>query len=258
MKNKRLVIWLIVLAVVVAVVILTASILTVKKVTMVYHNYDGSVTIHTSGAPTDKDVLELCKHSNIVTLSKTKLTEKINASFTEYNVVSVVKHFPNKLEVHVVGRVPVFTLTVGLNTYSLDSIGYVIDKPATDLLDVSSAFEAGCEVKQAEIGKKLTFTAEKYNQRLDAILETVNTLWRCEVEMENIVGVLGKTDVFKFDGDSMTVSTLSGAKIVVVNATTDVAERVYKAFSAYYNNPTELQQAGVVITVDEQGNVISE
>ena len=254
MKSKKLITLIAVVAVVIAIAVIMASVFSVQKVTPVYHKFDGNQTISTEGAPTADNVLELSKGKSIFFLSKDKLLAELNAKYTDWHAFAVVKNFPNILEVHFVKRVPAVKLDVEGHTVYLDSFGYVTNQPEVgDCLEISSAFEhRGAAVN--ELGKPFKFADESNNARLGYILQSIIASWQCNLDLEDLPAILGEQDVFTFDGDgNMIIKTLSGAKIKVLYPDQNLEKRIIAAYSVYYTDKDNLQQEGVLITVDLNG-----
>ncbi len=254
MKSKRLITLIAIVAVVIAIVVIMASVFSVQKVTPVYHKFDGNQTLPTDGSPTADNVLEFSRGKSILFLSKDKLLSELNAKYDEWHAFAVVKNFPNILEVHFVKRVPAVKLDVeGLTVY-VDSFGYVTKQPPeSNCIDITSAFEHR-DPSVNELGKPFKFTDEKNNARLNYILQAIIASWQCNLELEDLPAILGAQDVFTFDENgSMIIKTLSGAKIKVLMPDQNLEKRIIAAYSVYYTDKENLQQDGVVITVDLNG-----
>lgn len=257
-KSKKLIILISVVVVVIALIVILASVFAVRAVSPIYHNFDGSQTLPADGAPTADDVLKLSKGKSIFFMSKDKLLSDLNSKFPEWHAFAVVKNFPNSINVHFVKREAVVKVDVGGNTVYVDSFGYVVAQPSEDnCVDISSVLEYR-EASVNEQGKKLQFNAPESNQRMDIVLEAIIACWRCNIDLQDIPVVFGEENVFTFDNDgNFIVHTRANAQIKVVGPSTDLTNRLLKAYSVYYNEKLDLQQAGVVITVEKNGNIIT-
>lgn len=258
MKSKKLIILISVVVVIVAVVAILASVFAVRKVSPIYHNFDGTTTLPSDDAPTANDVLKLSKGKSIFFLSKDKLIDELNTQFPDWHALGVVKDFPNTVNVHFVKRKVAAKIDVGGNTVYLDTYGYVMNPQSdADCIDISSAFEHR-DTSVNSVGKKLQFVEANNNQRLSAVIEAIMAGWRCYVELENVSVVLGEENVFKFDTDGkMIIDMPSGAQIKIESPSVNLTDRLIGAYSVYYNEKFNFQQSGVVITVEENGNIIT-
>lgn len=258
LKSKKLIILIAVVVAIIAVIAILASVFSVRQVSPVFHNFDGSETLPADDAPTADAVLKLSKGKSIFFLSKDKLLNDLNAQFPEWHAFAVVKNFPNILDVHFVKRQAAVKIDIGGNTVYVDSFGYVVEQPSEgNCVDISSVFEHR-DTTLNEVGKKLQFTDANNNQRLSIVLEAIITSWRCNIELNEMPIVLGEENVFTFDGNgSLIVHTRANAQIKVMDPSVDLTKRLLSAYSVYYNEKLNLQQDGVVITVEKNGNIIT-
>lgn len=257
-KSKKLIILISAVVVVIALVVILSSVFTVRKVSAVYHSFDGSLIDQPADAPTENDVLKLCKGKSIFFMSKDKLLNDLCENYPGWHAFAVVKNFPNIVETHFVKRQAAVKVDIGGNYVYVDTYGYVVSAPTDySCLDISSVFEYR-DVSNNEIGKQLKFVEEGNNERLKVVLEAIIASWRCNVELQDMPVVFGEENVFTFDADgNLIVNTRSGATIKVVKPSIDLADRLFKAYSVYYNSKLNLQQKGVVITVEQNGNIIT-
>lgn len=258
MKSKRLIVLISVVVFVIALVVILASVFTVRKASAAYHSFDGSLIDQPADAPTENDILNFCKGKSIVFMSKDKLLNDLRENYPEWHAFAVVKNFPNIVETHFVRRQAAVKVDIGGNFVHVDTYGYVVSAPSDySCLDISSVFEYR-DVEESEIGKPLKFVDEGNNDRLSVVLEAIIASWRCNVELQDMPVVLGSENVFSFDGDgNLIVNTRSGAIIKIKDPSTDLSTRLFKAYSVYYNAKFNLQQNGIVITVDQNGNIIT-
>lgn len=257
MKSKKLIILISAVVVFIAVVVILASVFAVREVRPNYHNFDGSETLPADGAPTADDVLKYSKGKSIFFMSKDKLLSDLNAAFPEWHAFAVVKNFPDAINVHFVKRQAAVKIDIGGNTVYVDSFGYVVDKPSEgECVDVTSAFEY--REATVESGKKLQFAASESNERLNIVLEAMIASWRCNIELNDMPIVFGGENVFSFDKNgNLVITTRANAHIKVVEPSADLTNRLLKAYSVYYNDKLNLQQDGVEITVEKNGNIIT-
>lgn len=259
MINKKMLTMLIVVAVLIVIVIVFSSVFSLSDSLVICHNFEGGKVTGVSGAPVEKDIVELYKGKSILFLSKEKVTEELNEKYTDWHVIGIVKNFPNQLEVHFVKRVAVMKVDVSGQDIYLDNFGYVVDAPQNgeEPLDISSAIEKPGTVNVCAKGQKLNFVSETNNSRLDVVLETIMALWQCKYDIENIPTLLGKENVFAFDSDgTMTITMSSGAKIHFMDPTSILTQKFIDAFSVYCNNEKYiLQLDGAEITVWPDGKI---
>ncbi len=259
MKSKKLLTFIIVVAVLVVITVVFASVFAVRQIMPVYHSFDGGQMGSVNGAPTANDVLQFTKGQSILFLSKEEVINQLNEAFPEWHAIGVVKTFPNILEVHFVKRVAVVRVQIGGVDVFLDSFGFVVDAPTDDgvRLNVTSALEDPILANVNEKGQKLQFASEINNLRLQYVLESMMALWQCKAEIENIPTILGKqNNVFTFDEKgTMTITTGVGAKIRIMDPSTTLTDKLIKAFSVYCDESYDLQKAGVIINVYPDGKV---
>lgn len=258
LKSKKLIILIAVLVAVIAIIVILATVFSVRKVSLVFHDFNGSPTSSSEGAPTADEVLKISGGKSIFFMSKDKLLEELNAKFPAWHAFAVVKFFPNIIDVHFVERQAAIKIDISGNIVYVDTFGYVVDKPAEgDCVDVSSVFEHH-DVTVSELGRPLQFVDSSNNERLKIVLEDIIASWRCNVELGDIPEILGKENVFKFDGDgNLIIHTRAGAQIKIVEPSANLTNRMLAAYSVYYNDKLNLQQSGVVITVEKNGNIIT-
>lgn len=260
MKSKKLIILISVVVVVIALIVILASVFTVRKVSAVYHSFNGSLIDQPADAPNEADVLSLCKGKSIIFMSKDKLLDDLREKYPEWHAFAVVKDFPNIVETHFVKRQAAVKVDIGGNMVYVDTYGYVVAAP-TDYtcLDISSVFDRrDVSENDVGVGKQLKFVEPGNNERLKIVLEAIIASWRCNVELQDMPVVFGEENVFTFDKDNnLIVYTRSGATIKVVSPSTDLGNRLFKAYSVYYNSKLNLQQKGVEITVEQNGNIIT-
>lgn len=258
LKSKKLIILIAVLVAVVAIIVILATVFSVRHVSLAFHDFDGSLTLPSDGAPTEDDVLKLSSGKSMFFMSKDKLLNDLNAKFPEWHAFAVVKNFPNIIDVHFVERKAAVKVDIGGNMVYVDSFGYVVNKPDDgDCVDITSAFERRA-AQVEEVGKPLQFVEAVNNERLSIILETIITYWRCNVEIGDIPVIFGNESVFTFDENgNFIIHTRAGAQIKVVEPSINLTNRLLSAFSVYYNDKLNLQESGVVITVEKNGNIIT-
>lgn len=258
LKSKKLIILISVLVAVIAVVVILASVFSVRDASPVYYSFYGSEIIPTEGAPTADDVLKHAKGKSILFFSKDKLLETLNKEFPEWHAFAVVMDFPNVVNVHFVQRKGAVKVDIGGNFIYVDNKGFVLDgNPDYDCIDISSAFEHR-DISQNEIGKKLQFVEENNNRRFDVVLNAINATWQCMVDFDDMSNVLGSENVFMFDeGENFVIRTRAEAQIKVADPYENLADRLISAYSVYYNAKHNLQQSGMVITVTKDGRIIT-
>lgn len=256
MKSKKLIISLAIVAVIVAVIVIMASVFAVKDVTLIPHNFSGAATTPTDG-PSPNDILKFAKGKSILFMSKDKLLNKLNAEYTDWHFFYIVNDFPNIINVHYIKRVAVVKLDVAGNEVYLDSYGYVTSKPADwECIDISSAFlHRDADVNES--GSEFKFADENNNKSLKIVLEAIVASWRCKIDWEDMTTVLGTADVFTFDSDgSLLIKTVADATIQIKSPEKNLTERIVNAYSVYFNDKQNLQQAGKVLVVESNGNII--
>jgi len=255
-KSKKIIISLAVVAVFIAVIIIMATVFAVKEVTLIPHKFSGIEEVP-KDSPSPNDILKFTKGKSILFMSKDKVLDKLNAAYPDWHFFYIVKDFPNIINVHYIKRVAVVKLDISGNEVYLDSYGYVTEKPeGWDCINISSAFEHR-DVTASERGKEFKFVDENNNKSLKIILEAIIASWRCKIEWEDMTTVLGMTDVFKFDSDgSLLINTVAGATIKVKTPEKNLTSRMIDAYSAYFNDKQNLQQEGVVLIVESNGNII--
>ncbi len=259
MKSKKLLIALTVIAVIIVIIVVLAAILTVKKVAIVYHGFDGAqVSAPDSGISSD-EILSKYKGKSIIFLSKSKLMSELNVAYDSWHAFAVIKHFPNELEIHFVARTAIAKFSAGGQMYYVDSFGYAAPAPAVgDVIDISSAFQGqGLEAKSSAIGTPFEFESSVSNVRLRYVLDSILATWQCLVDIDNMQSVLGDGgNVFTFDEDeNLVISPKTGGRIIVQSPETDLSERLIKAYGVYYNGTLNVQEDSYTVTVYKNGTV---
>ena len=189
MKNKRLLVILIIFLVLGTLAILGGTVFSVKSVTVRFHNkldyfVDSTTSEQEQAAATARlegDIegsLGYLKNKNILfNINKTKISTSIEEHEEIYegfrlHVTNVKSVFPNKIVVTVRERYPVYTYTEGSNTVVLDGSLRVLDKkmPVDNrrLVNIESAFP-NVDVESLEIGEVLV---SDFPER-DAVVKTL-------------------------------------------------------------------------------------
>ena len=257
-KSRKLLISLAVVAVVVVIIVVLSAVLTVKKIVPVYHGFDGSEIIAPEGALAPDDLLSSYKGKSIVFLSKTNLMAELNTKYTRWHAFAVVKDFPNVVEIHFVRRTAIacFQLSTGAPVY-VDCFGYVTE-PSTNVIDITSAFNSR-DVKEGDqnaVGTKFSFASDESNTRLGYILDSILATWQCWVEIGDVGQVLGETNVFTFNEEgSLVIHPRLNGYSVVQSPEVDLANRIIKAYSVYYNSDLNLHSDDITITVYKNGRI---
>ena len=258
MKSKRLLILIAVVAIVLVVMILLSALFSVQEAWVVFHRFNGTPTYAPEqGAPTIEDILKQAKGKNIIFLSKSELLKNLQTD--NWHAMFVEKKFPNRVEVHFFERTLAAKIVVGGKDIYIDSKGNVVTNPdGQACINISSAF-ALLDVVSQEVNQPLQFASETNNQRLQQVLQVLLTVWRCNIEFEDIPAVLGSTDVFTYENDKLIIKMPSGARFEIHAPEKNLENRLIDAFSAYYNaKDTDLQKEGVIIVVREDGKITTD
>lgn len=257
LKSKKLIIAIAVLVAVVAVIVILAAVFSVRQANPIVHDFSGKQIANPQDSPSADNILKLSSGKSIFFMSKDGLLSELNAQYPEWHAFAVVKNFPNCVDVHFVKRQAAVKIDLGSTVY-VDSFGYVVDPPVdSTCVDITSVFDVR-DTTTNEKGKPLRFVDDKSNARLSLVLEAIVASWRCNVEMGDLPVVLGEENVFTFDeNDNLIVHTRAGAQIKVVEPSTNLTERLLSAYSVYYNGKLNLQQSGIVITVEKNGNIVT-
>lgn len=260
LKSKKLIILISVLVAVIAVAVILAVVFSVQNVSVVIHDFNsGNPMPNPSDAPSANDVLNISKGKSIVFLSKDALIDELNERLPEWHAFAVVKNFPNIIDVHFVRRQAAVKIDIGGNFVYVDSFGYVVEQPTEgDCVSISSALSHPSDVSVNKLGEPLRFTVDEDNERLKTVLEAITACWRCKIDYDDIPVVFGEENVFTFDEyGNFIIHTRAEAQIKVIEPSTDLTKRLLKAYSVYYTEKSNLQQSGVVITVEKNGNIIT-
>lgn len=256
-KSKKLLVLIASIAAVVVVIVVLAAVFTVKTVEIVYHDFDGSlIAAPDEDAIAPDDVVAFAKGKSAIFLSKTKLMDQVNTSFTAWHAFAVVKNFPNIVEVHLVRSTAILKIDVNGKEVFVDCFGYVVSEPdGGRYIDATSAFK-GTDVKNQQLGRPLEFNLEENNVRLRCILEAVMATWQCKVDIPNLPTILSDQNVFFFEDDgTMLIKPRAGGTIRVLTPAENLSNRLIKAYSVYYNEQADLQGDEWVITVRTDGTI---
>ena len=266
MKSKKLLVLIAIVAVVIVIVVVLSAVFSVKSadnVRLVYHSFDGNqMPAPDNGAIGADGVLKLVKGKSLVFLSKTKLLEQINTTYTDWHAYAVVKNFPNIVEIHVVRCTAMLKIYVNGKEVYIDCFGYVMNPPQNGrVIDATSAFK-GTDVKVARVGEKLDFSVDENDVRLGYVLEALLATWQCKVEPSNLAALLGDNNVFSFDeGNNLIIKPASGGTIKILSPAsnlspeTTLTKRLINAYGVYYNEYADLQSDEWIITVHEDGTI---
>ena len=185
MKNKKLLVSLVIVAVIVVIVVVMAAVCTVRdNVYFSYHKFDGNLTSAPNpqdGVPT-KVIEEFAKGKSVVFLSKTNLLTQINAKlraeYPQWYAFAEEKSFPNILNVHLVKVTAIAKLTTSGGVIFLDSFGNrVTEIPDYNCIDITSAIEATTVVETQD--GWLKFESRERNERLQYVLQPILATWQC-------------------------------------------------------------------------------
>ena len=257
MKSKKLLVLIASIAAVVVIIVIMAAVFSVSKIEMVYHDFDGKrIAAPNEGGIAPDDVAKFAKGKSTIFLSKTKLLSQINVAYPEWHAFAVVKNFPNTVEIHLVKCTAMLKIDVNGNEVYIDCFGYVMNAPESGrVVDATSAFK-GTDARVQQVGKAFEFDVEENNVRLKCVLEALLATWQCNIEPDNLAALLGDTNVFNFDEDNnLLIKPSSGGTIKVLSPTTNLTERLIRAYGVYYNEYANLQGDEWTITVHESGTI---
>ncbi|MCH5159789.1 MAG: hypothetical protein J1F66_02945 [Clostridiales bacterium] len=257
MKSKKLLVLIAVIAAVVVVVVVLAAVFAVKDVVLVYHDFDGTyVAAPNEGGISTEDVSKLAKGKSAIFLSKTKLLDLVNSTYTDWHAFAVVKNFPNTVEIHVVKCTAMLKIDVNGKEVYVDCFGYVMNPPESGrVMDVTSAFK-GTDTGTLNVGQKIEFTLQENNARLEYVLKALLATWQCNIEPSDLAALLGDNNVFSFDEDNnLLIKPFTGGTIKVISPQTNLTNRLIDAYGVYYNEYTDLQNDDWTITVHEDGRI---
>ena len=256
MKSKKLLVLIASVAALIVLIVILATVFSVKEIAIVYHRFDGKqIEAPNEGAIPLDEVLKMVKGKSTVFSSKTKLLEQINTTYTDWHAYLVRKNFPNKLEIHVVACTAMLKIDVNGREVYIDCFGYVMNQPENGrVIDVTSAFKS-TDAKTLQIGKKFEFEVAENNVRLECVLEALLATWQCNIEPSDLAALLGDSNVFLFDEDNnMLIKPSSGGTIKVLSPQINLTKRLIKAFGVYYNEYADLQDDSWVITVRDDAD----
>ena len=265
MKSKKLLILIASLAALVVFIVIMVAVFSAGSVVVVYHDFSGArIATPDSGGIAPNDVFTFVQGKSTVFLSKTKLLDQVNTTFTDWHAYEIRKHFPNIIEVHVVQCTAMLKIDVGGQEVYIDCFGYVMNEPASGrVIDVSSAFN-GTDAKSQRVGQKFEFAASENNPRLEYVLDALLATWQCYIETPDLAALLGDDNVFHFDDDgNMLITPRSGGTIRILSPGTVVSEeatlrqRIIDAYGVYYNKYADMQGDEWVITVRDDGTITS-
>lgn len=260
MKSKKLLITLAIVAVLIVIVVILASVLTVKKVTLIYHDFSGKqIQGPEEGAIAPANVLSFAKGKSIVFLNKANLMEDINNEFKGWHAFAVIKEAPSTIVVHIVKREAIAQIQGSEGTVYVDSFGYSAAKPTdssiSNLMDITSAFSEPMSFTQKEIGKPLQFTDSANNQRLNCVINALLSIWQCKVDVKDFAETLGTSDVFKFENGDMLITPKMGGQIVVQSPDANLTDRLIDGFGVYYNGNKDLHDSNFKVVIGKNGKI---
>lgn len=260
MKNKKLLIVCIVVATLVAVVILMSALTSLSQCAVLLYDESGVQIAGNQSLPTSEEILEKYKGRNVVFLDKEEVLSELNKYYPQWHFIDIVKSFPNKIDVCITARLPLFTFSLSNKTYFLDSKGYVVSEESATghtLISLDGVFSTS--VTSAVEGALIDFSTSTDDAKLSYVLQSVSTIWRLYYDVDEISQlVVG----FQFAMENnqisqMTIVTNAGARLVVISPEKDLAERILKVVSVYTNPDKDFQNSSTIITVDQYGNVKS-
>lgn len=260
MKSKKLLILIASIAAVVVVICILAAVFSIKKadnIQLVYHDFSGERIATPKGGIAADDVFTFAKGKSAIFLSKNKLLNQMNTTYTHWHAFAIVKNFPNNLEIHLVERTAILKIDVSGKEVYIDSFGYVVNPPdGGRYIDATSAFKSTTEAKSQQVGARFEFAVEENNVRLNYILEALLATWQCNVDIEDFPAILSENNVFAFDDDgAMLIRPSSGGTIKILSPATDLTNHLIKAYGVYYNEFANVQDESWVITVKADGTV---
>ena len=259
MKNKKLLIVCIVLATLVAIVVLMSALTSLSQCAVLLYDESGVQIAGDDTLPKAEDILAKYKGKNVVFLDKQEVLDQLNLAYPTWHFIDVVKQFPNKIDVCVTKRLPLFVFSLSNKTYYLDSKGYVVDEESAQdhtLISLDNVF--GGSVTKAQVGLYIDFSLTADDAKLTYVLQTVSTVWRLYYDVSEISQLVKGFQFTTENGQyKMTIITNAQAKLVVISPDEDLEERILKVVSVYNNPEKDFQNSSTIITVDQHGNVKS-
>lgn len=134
MKNKKLIVFLSILAFLTVLIVLNSTLFTLQKI-----NINWLTTKYELDSIKDYEITdEIDKGESIFLVNKTNITSKLEKDYPYLRVVSIESKFPNKLVIHSAERESLFAVKLSDNEYAvIDELGKVL-KISTSSIFVGS------------------------------------------------------------------------------------------------------------------------
>ncbi len=260
MKNKRLIILLSVLAVIILFVVLSSTVFTLK--TVVINFYDKNDKLISDISVANKyyntaesvqgaiDKTEFRYGQNIFIINKNNYKIKMEKNNPYIKVISVTTEFPNRIVVKAVEREEMYAVSADNNYLICDAEFKVLrlsnEKPANLILVNSLSLEHAEQNLSVYIADTTEYATGDFIAKDNLLIQKLSTIYdemyvnnydtpemlnffkTISVFVESASSGVGADNV-----DSILITTRAGVKIEIENIASDLDKKIEKCISAY-------------------------
>ena len=251
MKNKKLVICLVIFAFLVTVVVLTSTIFALGEVTI---NFVSTTDKLTNSQQTIIESGGFKYGNNILFLNKNKHISNLEKNNPYLKVVNIETVFPNKLVVNCAERAEVFAIKLEDNSYIICDEDFKVLKKVDSFINTANnaiLLEGLTNMSQTEEGDFANFD----NVKKIILQTTFNSFREWDLSYNNLKAKIKSVTIDFERANQIKVEMRSGVSIVVKDANEYNSDKFNLAFSTYDSN-VNYQNQGIIEVRLVDGNKI--
>jgi len=275
-RNKRLIIIFSVFTVLVLFVVIASAFFSLKSADLYLKN-DFGYYINESAVISKYDGFDLektisaFKGKSVFFFDRKGLVAKIESDYKWLHVTDTEITFPSTIKLTAVERTPVFRFDFGGGAFFADKCGFVMKPPAAAVptIKVLSAQLAVLDITEGVYLSGAAALKDVYDiksagagfykdcQDADITVKATAAFWsHCDESGKRIFGSFSEIPsevesmTFGFDGEDesdkiLTITTVTGARIIVYKPETDIQKKITAAYGVYRISPAQEKIDGI-------------
>ena len=242
MKNKKLVVCLIIFACLVVLVVLSSAIFALSNVSVNF--------VYDSPSFEDKqqeiiDSADFAYGTNVLFLKKQPYISRLEKNFPYLKVLNIETKFPNKLVINCEERQEFFAVKLIDNTYAIIDEDYKILKKTSSFVNTqnNAILLDGTAFSGAnQEGEFLSIDSSQENLMLNVML----SLREWDLSYTNLKQKIKKITVNYEEENNVLVEMHSGVQIKLINAKDRCSDMLNLAFSMYDYTQKDYKSQGII------------
>lgn len=246
MKNKKLLISISVLVFAAALILCASALFSLADITLISNGECKNI----DEAKISEELDEYLGKS-VLFLGKDKIEKNISHKFPYVKVESIIKDFPNRLEVSISERKELFCVKSGDNYYILDDEGYILALKQENVNNIDASVNTiiAAEIDGGAVGEKAVLK----DCNLDAVLDCANLLKKLTYSNAEIRFLF--KEIFFLEG-TMRIKTGYGVTFVIDDYTEQTIQKFNVLLAAFNASADERKIAGeLIVYINSSGQI---